>query len=179
MHAAVLPSSDSHGCTPPRERTVVRNNDINGYADLYAAQRPQNLAWNDKSGLGQVITNAAKMYSTNCENHVSTNVLKRLKQWIGYKLTKHIGHLLQDYKEVGKICEWLHFEVCRSVGDMSPNIFPATAVANLHDNNNAPLFFLRVEHVFNCAIEIVDAKSMDLQDIKSGWWSNLPLLHKI
>ncbi|KAI3659246.1 hypothetical protein MP638_003274 [Amoeboaphelidium occidentale] len=61
----------------PHQHTVVSTPSINKYKDeIYSRCRPDHLAWNDATKLAQLISNIAKMHSTNCRNHVVTNLLK-------------------------------------------------------------------------------------------------------
>src|SRR5207248_7827108 len=61
--------------------------------------------------LGQIISSSAQTYAINSQNHVCTNLAKRLLNWIRWKLEKQLtfldrkqlnaisSHLLEDIKE--------------------------------------------------------------------------------
>jgi hypothetical protein len=55
---------------------------------LYVPCRPLNLPWTDVANLGQIMSSTARMYVTNCQNHVTTNLEHRLKTWIKHKLER-------------------------------------------------------------------------------------------
>ncbi|KAI3655596.1 hypothetical protein MP638_004028 [Amoeboaphelidium occidentale] len=65
----------------PHQHKVVSTPSINEYIDeIYSRCRPDYLAWNDATKLTQLISNMARMHSTNCQNHVVTNLLKWIKK---------------------------------------------------------------------------------------------------
>ncbi len=46
----------------------------------------------------KLLDNAANLFATSCMNHVFTNLPKKLKHWLQYKLQADIGNL-KDVKE--------------------------------------------------------------------------------
>ncbi|KAI3655593.1 hypothetical protein MP638_001328 [Amoeboaphelidium occidentale] len=67
----------------PHQHKVVSTPSINEYMDeIYSRCRPDHLAWNNATKLAQLISNMAKMHSTNCQKHVFTNRLKWIKKWL-------------------------------------------------------------------------------------------------
>ncbi|KAI3661913.1 hypothetical protein MP638_005954 [Amoeboaphelidium occidentale] len=75
----------------PHQHKVVSTPSINEYMDeVYSRCRPDHLAWNDATKLAQLISNMARMHSTNCQNHVVTNILKWIKKWLIWKLGKQL-----------------------------------------------------------------------------------------
>jgi len=70
--------------------------------EIYSRCRPDNMAWNAATKLTQLISNMARMHSTNCQNHVVTNLLKWIKKWLTWKLGKHLRAFLsaEDFNQV-------------------------------------------------------------------------------
>ncbi|KAI3660260.1 hypothetical protein MP638_005123 [Amoeboaphelidium occidentale] len=88
----------------PHQHKIVSTPSINEYmAEVYSRCRPDNLAWNDATKLAQLISNMARMHSTNCQNHVVTNLLKWIKKWLIWKLGKQLRAFLSadDFNEDG------------------------------------------------------------------------------
>ncbi|KAI3659247.1 hypothetical protein MP638_003275 [Amoeboaphelidium occidentale] len=67
----------------PHQHNIVSTPSINKYKDeIYSRCRTDHLAWNDATKLAQLISNMTRMHSTNCQNHVVTNLLKWIKKWL-------------------------------------------------------------------------------------------------
>jgi hypothetical protein len=72
----------------------VNNNALQFVRDtLYAPARQIGLPWNDQSHLGQCISNAAKAYATNCQNHVILNWEARITRWWAIELKTRLPFL--------------------------------------------------------------------------------------
>jgi hypothetical protein len=68
---------------------------VNAYVDtVYSAFRPPGLAWTDGRGLSNLITNMAKAYLVNCQNHLVVNFECKFRIWIGFKICRHVGLLV-------------------------------------------------------------------------------------
>ncbi|KAI3657739.1 hypothetical protein MP638_004343 [Amoeboaphelidium occidentale] len=87
----------------PHQHKVVSTPSINEYMDeIYSRCRPDHLAWNDATKLTQLISNMARMHSTNCRNHVVTNLLKWIKKWLIWNFGKQLRAFLSadDFNHV-------------------------------------------------------------------------------
>lgn len=84
-----------HPTRLPHQHKTVSTESVNEYIDtVYAQCRPDQLAWNDSTKLGQLVSNMARMHSVNCQNHVVTNIVKWIRKWFCWKLGKHLRHFL-------------------------------------------------------------------------------------
>ena len=125
------------------------------------------------SGLGQAISNAAKMYATNAQNHVVTNLPKRLWRWISWKL--------------GKWLPFLKHQTIRSLASSILNALTANEpppipdsirnIENADQQLDAEIWFY---NIFQKAKTIIlEDQSLAEDDIKKSWWNYLHPLWRI
>ena len=91
---ARVSDSDPHRAKPVRNPKLQLVRDT-----LYAPERPKGLPWNDDNHLSQCISNAAKAYATNCQNHVMVNWEGRMQRWWNRELKARLPFLYANHRK--------------------------------------------------------------------------------
>ena len=156
----------------PFMRNLVTDNDINDYIDnFYQVLRPNNLAWNNGFRLAQLIDNACRIHSTNCQNHIVMNLPKKLRIWMEYKLRKHAGHLVDGrnlLKLVGYLMDSLE-------GDVA---LPAEPFIGLDEDEQIDLH-ASIHHIKDRVAIILGGLDMNNAAMEANWWNYLKPMSRI
>ncbi len=150
----------------------VRCEVINRVRDhCYDPTRPPKLAWIDSSHLGQIITNAAKMYMTNCQNHIALNLEHRVRIWIRHKLCKKLDML--SVNEINSLDNGVWYALSHSCTATLPRF-----VAGMTPERRL-LVERRYHHVVQRLRSLFGQLSVGEADVKAEWWRYLKPLHRI
>src|SRR6184192_2232510 len=118
------------------------------------------------SELGQVISNTAREYATNAQNHVMTNLPKRLWRWVSWKLEKQ---LQLEHQTIRSLASSI-------VDALKANEFPSIpdTICDIQDPEHridAEIWFC---NVFEKAKTIIlEDRLLAEKDIKESWWAYL------
>lgn len=140
---------------------------------IYAPCRPQGMEWMDGAGLGQVISNTAREYATNAQNHVVTNLPKRLWRWVSWKLEKRLQFL--EHQTIRSLASFI-------VDALKANKIPSIpdTIRDIQDPEHridAEIWFC---NVFQKAKTIIlEDRSLAEDNVKGSWWSYLRPLWRI
>jgi len=151
---------------------------INNIRDtLYTQYRPRGMNWTNKKSLGQLLSSAARQYITNCQNHITTNLDRRLKKWIKYKLFK-IHQFPLPKKHINSIIN--HF--ITNLKNRDPPSLPSSIIDKLSTLHPQYLLYLttRIQYIHSKVQQsLFQNQALDDASVKASWWSYLPGLHKI
>jgi hypothetical protein len=141
--------------------------------DIYVPCRPVEMPWISIDNLNQLITNTAKTFVTNCQNHVTTNIERRLKAWIKHKLIR-VPFL--NAKDVGKSVHHITGLLSRDEGFS----LPACISTPKYDPYLIQFHACRMEYVWSRAKwEIMGGLDLNPEAIQSNWWNYLPCLYRV
>ena len=125
------------------------------------------------SGLGQAISTTAKTYATNTQNHVVTNLPKRLWRWVSWKLEKRLPFL--DHQTTRSLASSI-------VNALTANEIPSIPdairdIQNADHRLDAEIWFCNIFQKTKTII--LEDQSLAEDDVKGSWWSYLRPLWRI
>ncbi|KAI3655251.1 hypothetical protein MP638_003680, partial [Amoeboaphelidium occidentale] len=142
------------------------------YVDtVYSQCRPNQLAWNDSTKLGQLISSMARMHSVNCQNHVVTNIVKWIRKWVIWKLGKHLRHFLST-DHFNDVVSFTMREVTRNDDEEEDHFLPERVI-NAVTIQQLELMFDCIEHYLNKLKDILEEQPLDEDSLKASWWTYL------
>jgi transposase len=130
--------------------------------NLYLPERlaAELVEWNDDKYLGQCISLAARVYAGNCQNHVTTNLLKRLRKWWDHELRIRLDFLNAGHRK-GIFAAFVdgldHPPAFRSLSGTQRELL-------------LPVYqFLRER----CNQDIMEGMTLSEDEVTSRWWKYL------
>ncbi|KAI3661632.1 hypothetical protein MP638_002884 [Amoeboaphelidium occidentale] len=162
----------------PHQHKIVSTPSINEYMDeIYSRCRPDHLAWNDATKLTQLISNMARMHSTNCQNYVVTNLLKWIKIWLIQKLGKQLRAFLSadDFNEVVTVAM---NEITRTKEDEGFYAIPLNIIAAVTPEQ-LNLIYDRINHYYEKLRIILNNQPLDEDSLKASWWTYLKPMSRL
>ncbi|KAI3659248.1 hypothetical protein MP638_003276 [Amoeboaphelidium occidentale] len=152
----------------PHQHKIVSTPSINEYMDeIYSRCRPDHLAWNDATKLAQLISNMARMHSTNCQNH----------KWSLRKLGKQSRASLSadDFNEVLTVAM---NDITRTEEDDGFYAIPLNIIeAGTSEQLN--LIYDRINHYYEKLRIILNNQPLDEDSLKASWWTYLKPMSRL
>ncbi|KAI3656220.1 hypothetical protein MP638_002288 [Amoeboaphelidium occidentale] len=150
----------------PHQHNIVSTPSINEYMDeVYSRCRPDHLAWNDATKLAQLIPNMARMHSSNCQNHVVTNLLKQLRAFLS----------ADDFNEVVTVAM---NEITRTEKDEEFYAIPLNIIEAVTPEQ-LDLIYDRINHYYEKLRIILNNQPLDEDSLKASWWIYLKPMSRL